>query len=274
MEHRISRAQERRHGKRRKRADRRTPRARRAGQSERVVERRAQDLHVAVERRAGWDRRRIQRRLSRRRRAIFDRRVADRREDKATGYSRQEVDTIRRLLSTPSVTARCPKCKDPLHVGVPRPDGPRIARTVVCTTCGRMVTLPDCTMARILVVDDGELVRHALRTILTSAGHEVIEASNGDAGIRSYRETPADVVMVDMTMPVLDGAEFIRQCRRTFPTCRIIAMSGGRRHGAPDPLATARHLGAVKILRKPFGRDDVLPLIDELLGVVPAIPAS
>ena len=81
-------------------------------------------------------------------------------------------------------------------------------------------------MARILLVDDDKAVRLLLRTVLERRGHSVVEAENGDAGLRYYRATPADLVIVDIQMPVMDGLQMIKELRGDFPTAKIIAISG------------------------------------------------
>src|SRR5438067_1915609 len=82
-------------------------------------------------------------------------------------------------------------------------------------------------MARILVIDDDALLRGAIRVVLESAGYEVIEAADGDAGLRLHREQGADLVLVDLFMPERDGLEVIQAVRAEVPDAKIIAMSGG-----------------------------------------------
>ena len=112
--------------------------------------------------------------------------------------------------------------------------------------------IADYRMARTLIVDDEDLTRDTLRIALTRAGHEVVEASDADAALRSYRDGPADIVIVNLLMPSNSGLEFVRRLRREYPDAKVIAISGQRRYGAPDPLAMAKTLGASYILRKPF----------------------
>ena len=68
-------------------------------------------------------------------------------------------------------------------------------------------------MTRILVMDDDEYFRRALRVILESTGYEVVEAADGAAGVRLYRERGAKVVLVDIYMPEMDGLEVIEALR-------------------------------------------------------------
>src|SRR5437660_11286305 len=82
-------------------------------------------------------------------------------------------------------------------------------------------------MARILVIDDDALLRGAIRVALESTGYEVIEAADGDAGLRLHREQGADLVVVDLFLPERDGLEVIRAVRAEAPGAKIIAMFGG-----------------------------------------------
>ena len=117
-------------------------------------------------------------------------------------------------------------------------------------------------MARILVVDDDQPTRVALRVALGSAGHEVIEASSGHEGIRLYCEHPADIVLLDLVMPEKDGFETIRELRRNFPDVRVIAISAHGQHY----LQIAEGLGAVGMLAKPFKPEEVLEAVREALA--------
>jgi DNA-binding response OmpR family regulator len=121
-------------------------------------------------------------------------------------------------------------------------------------------------MARILVIDDDEMLRRAVRVVLELAGYNVIEAADGEAGLRLHREQGAEVVLVDIFMPQRDGLEFIRQLRAEVPQARVIAMSGGGQIGRIDMLRAAAIFGASRTLRKPFEPRELLGAIGELLG--------
>ena len=81
-------------------------------------------------------------------------------------------------------------------------------------------------MACILVVDDDNAVRLLLRSMLERRGHSVVEAENGAEGLQYYRAAPADLVITDIQMPVMDGLQMIKALRDDFPTAKIIAISG------------------------------------------------
>jgi DNA-binding response OmpR family regulator len=121
-------------------------------------------------------------------------------------------------------------------------------------------------MARILVVDDDQVLRGALRVVLEAAGYEVIEAADGDAALRLYDEQGADLVLVDIFMPERDGLEVIRALCAAIPQPKIVAMSGGGRTGNLDVLEAAAAFGAARTFRKPFESRALLAAIRELLG--------
>jgi CheY-like chemotaxis protein len=92
-------------------------------------------------------------------------------------------------------------------------------------------------MSRILVVDDEPDQRYLLRAILERAGHEVAEAIHGAAAIRSAHDSPPELVVTDMAMPVMGGAELIQQLHIDPITAGIpIVAATGDSHlaGAAD----------------------------------------
>ena len=121
-------------------------------------------------------------------------------------------------------------------------------------------------MARILVIDDDELLRGALRTALEGAGYDVMEAADGKAGLRLQRESGADLVVVDIFMPEQDGLEVIRGLRAEAPQPKIVAISGGGRIGQIDALRAAAAFGASRTLQKPFEPRELLTAVRELLA--------
>ena len=116
-------------------------------------------------------------------------------------------------------------------------------------------------MARILVIDDDEMLRHTIGRILRRAGYDVIEAGDGAAGLRLYREQGADLVLTDTFMPGQDGLEVIRELRREQPRPKVLAMSGGGSVGLLEVLEAAVALGAMGAVRKPFAREELLNAI-------------
>ena len=124
-------------------------------------------------------------------------------------------------------------------------------------------------MARILVIDDQELVRLAIRVALEEKDHEVVEAENGEVGFNLQKDHSFDVVVTDMLMPVQEGIETITQLKENlkenFQNLKIIAISGGARANGVDHLKAAVDLGADKVLAKPFTSAELLFNVDACL---------
>ena len=79
----------------------------------------------------------------------------------------------------------------------------------------------------ILIVDDEEQMRLALRRMLEKEGYSVREAENGDKAIRIHREKQADLIITDIIMPDKEGLGTILEIKSEFPDTKIFAMSGG-----------------------------------------------
>ncbi|MGB9652509.1 MAG: response regulator [Candidatus Cybelea sp.] len=77
-------------------------------------------------------------------------------------------------------------------------------------------------MARVLVVDDAPETRLLVRTLLTHAGHEVLEAADGAVALSSAAEHQPDLVLLDFSMPAMSGPEFIRALRDDPRVTRIV----------------------------------------------------
>lgn len=120
-------------------------------------------------------------------------------------------------------------------------------------------------MARILVVDDDDLIRKLVVRTLERAGYEVVASADGRQAARQYREQHADLIITDLFMPEKEGMEVIMELRRTDPDVKIIAISGAGSLGPTGYLEVARMIGASKTLAKPFGREELLNAVRQLL---------
>ena len=121
-------------------------------------------------------------------------------------------------------------------------------------------------MARILVVDDEELVRFALRKILDTAGHDVIEASDGLAGSLMFDDSTIDIVLVDIIMPQKNGIELITEIRKKRPDMKIIAISGGGKVKPTVFLELKQKHGVEHVLPKPFTERQLLEAVNDCLA--------
>ena len=125
-------------------------------------------------------------------------------------------------------------------------------------------------MARIIVIDDDESVRKAIRRVLEPLGHEVREAEDGAAGLALLADRSADLVITDIFMPGQDGIETVRRIRKEFPGVKMLVMSGGDSTGRMDLRGDAVLLGATASLRKPFERADLVRAVEAVLDAGPS----
>ena len=121
-------------------------------------------------------------------------------------------------------------------------------------------------MALIMIVDDDAHIQLALRQIVESVGHRVIEATNGQDAIDLFTEFHPDLVITDVFMPHTDGIETIRAIRLVTPSAKIIAISGGYIGSGWNYLDSVVVLGANLALQKPFTCTQLLSAVDRLLG--------
>lgn len=121
---------------------------------------------------------------------------------------------------------------------------------------------PQAGTVRILVVDDEEGARLAIRRMLESAGYEVLEAANGRVALTICREQRVDLVITDIFMPEQEGMETIRALRREFPGMGVIAVSG---RASEVYMKTAQLLGAQATLTKPLRMESLLKAVRAVL---------
>jgi CheY-like chemotaxis protein len=117
----------------------------------------------------------------------------------------------------------------------------------------------DGNPCRVLVIDDEELVRTQLRRLLELRGYQVDEACDGLSGVEAHRARPADVLVIDMTMPDIDGAEVVRRIRDTDVKVAIVLSSGYQAQTATERLWP----GSFQVfLPKPYGMTELLRAIE------------
>jgi two-component system, chemotaxis family, chemotaxis protein CheY len=118
-------------------------------------------------------------------------------------------------------------------------------------------------VARILVVDDATFMRVRACKVLSDNGYEVEQAENGLEAIKKFTEWHPDVVLMDITMPEMDGLEALKQIRRLDPSARIAMVSAmGQQAIVMDALKS----GARDFIVKPFQPDRMLAAIEKLLA--------
>jgi len=114
-------------------------------------------------------------------------------------------------------------------------------------------------VTRLLLVDDHKMLRDGLRRSLEEHGFDVVgEAADGQQGVRMAGDLRPDVVLMDVTMPGLDGVEATRQVRRVAPDTQVVMLT---MHADGDVMARAIQAGAVGYLVKDCSTEDVVAAV-------------
>ncbi len=121
-------------------------------------------------------------------------------------------------------------------------------------------------MSNILVIEDDVYTRTVIRQMIEREGHNVLEAANGEDGIRVFRENRIDLTVTDILMPEKDGITTIFELKKLSPSVKIIAMSGGGRLGPETYIKLAQKMGSDSTLTKPIERTKLTAAIGMLLG--------
>jgi two-component system, chemotaxis family, chemotaxis protein CheY len=117
-------------------------------------------------------------------------------------------------------------------------------------------------MAKILVVDDAAFMRLRAAKLLVEAGHEVIEAANGRLAVETYLRERPDCVLMDITMPEMDGLEALAAIRLQDPQARVAMLTA---LGQQSIVMDAIKRGARDFVVKPFAPGRVLAAVNRLL---------
>jgi DNA-binding response OmpR family regulator len=115
-------------------------------------------------------------------------------------------------------------------------------------------------LPRVLVVDDEPQICALLGTLLSSDGYNVNIATNPLIALSRVEDTPPDLILLDVSIPILSGEDLASLLRRHVGDVPIIVITG---HG--DAEGWARRIGAVGFLRKPFGVVQLLSTVEAAL---------
>ncbi|NTU93512.1 MAG: response regulator [Chlorobiaceae bacterium] len=118
----------------------------------------------------------------------------------------------------------------------------------------------------ILVIEDDEDIRQMICEILEEEGYDTLQAANGLEGIEMLRKhQEIGVIVTDLLMPEKEGIETITDIRKDYPRLRILAISGGGICIPESYLSLAKAMGADATLSKPFGTQELLDAIENLI---------
>ena len=116
----------------------------------------------------------------------------------------------------------------------------------------------------ILICDDAAFMRMMIKDILTKNGYNIAgEAENGVKAIEKYNETKPDLVLMDITMPEMDGIQALKQIRAADPSACVIMCSA---MGQQAMVIEAIQSGAKDFIVKPFQAERVLEAVKKVVG--------
>ncbi|RLB59366.1 MAG: sigma-54-dependent Fis family transcriptional regulator [Deltaproteobacteria bacterium] len=118
---------------------------------------------------------------------------------------------------------------------------------------------------RLLIVDDEKNIRRTLRMVLGDENLLVRDCASAEEALRLMQEEPADVLLLDIKLPGMDGLQLLERLKRDFPASETIMISG---HGTIQDAVGATRLGAFDFLEKPLDRDRVILTVRNCLEKV------
>ncbi|MFR4352136.1 MAG: response regulator [Roseburia sp.] len=119
-------------------------------------------------------------------------------------------------------------------------------------------------MAKIMICDDAAFMRMMIKDILTKNGYEIVaEAENGAVAVEKYPETKPDLVLMDITMPDMDGIQALKKIREIDSSANIIMCSA---MGQQAMVIEAIQSGAKDFIVKPFQAERVLEAVKKVVG--------
>lgn len=118
-------------------------------------------------------------------------------------------------------------------------------------------------MATILIVDDAAFMRMKTTKFLSDNGYDVVEASNGAEALEAYKSAKPDCVLLDITMPDMDGLTALKELRKIDPEARVTMLTA---MGQQSIVLDALKSGAKDFIVKPFDAARVLAAVQKMVA--------
>lgn len=119
-------------------------------------------------------------------------------------------------------------------------------------------------MAKVMICDDAAFMRMMIKDILTKNGYNVVgEAENGAKAVEKYQELKPDLVLMDITMPEMDGIQALKAIKAADPSATVIMCSA---MGQQAMVIESIQSGAKDFIVKPFQQDRVLEAVRKVVG--------
>ena len=116
---------------------------------------------------------------------------------------------------------------------------------------------------KVLVVDDESRMRKLVKDFLLRQNYEVLEAENGEEGIQKYKEENPDMVTMDITMPVKDGLEALKEIKNFDSAAKVIMVTAA---GQESKVMEAVKLGAAEFVTKPFEKEKIVDTVHKVVN--------
>lgn len=117
---------------------------------------------------------------------------------------------------------------------------------------------------KIMLVDDAAFMRMTIKNALTKAGYDnIIEAADGQIAVETYQSEHPDLVIMDITMPNMDGIQALQAIKTIDPEARVVMCSAMGQEGM---VVEAIKLGAKDFIVKPFKQDRILQTVEKIIG--------
>ncbi|NQU62066.1 MAG: response regulator [Rhodospirillales bacterium] len=121
-------------------------------------------------------------------------------------------------------------------------------------------------MAKVLVVDDEEIIRGFLRVHFEGAGYDVIEAANGETALTLANDESPDLIVMDMNMPVMTGWDAVKALKQDGLVTAGVPIIALTAHNTPDDHAAAHEAGCDAFVEKPIDPDRLMDAVSRVLG--------
>jgi two-component system chemotaxis response regulator CheY len=118
---------------------------------------------------------------------------------------------------------------------------------------------------KILIVDDSPVVLAMLEDSLVGLGYIVTAAVNGQEGLKQVEAGKFDLILTDLSMPVMDGISFVKAAKQ-LPSCRFVPIVFLSSEEDEAKIAEAKRAGASTFLRKPFKENQLATILKVVLG--------
>jgi len=118
---------------------------------------------------------------------------------------------------------------------------------------------------QILIVDDSPVVLAMLEDALVGMGYAVTAASNGRDGLKQLETSKFDLIITDLSMPVMDGIAFVKAAK-LLPSCKFVPVVFLSSEEDTEKISEAKKAGASTFLRKPFKENQLATILKIVLG--------